>query len=209
MSAGLFSAASDRNKQPILDQLGMLLPPTARVLEIGSGWAQHAIYFTGHLKGLCWQPSERSEAMPELRASLELNGNNSIEPPITLNVLHDPWPDRSFDTVYSANTAHIMSWPAVQAMFAGIGGCLKQGGLFCLYGPFNMGGLFTAPSNQSFDRDLKLRDPEMGLRDMEALESQALRHQMELRERIQMPANNFLLVFEKKGHATAKQENML
>lgn len=212
MEAGLFSAASDRNKQAILDQLiklfSGLLPGNLRVLEIGSGWAQHAMYFTGKMNGLSWQPSERPEALAELRACLELNGNTSIKPPIALDVLTGPWPENHFEVVYSANTAHIMSWPAVLSMFSGIGSCLIAGGLFCLYGPFNVDGLFTAPSNQSFDQHLRTGDPEMGIRDLEALESLACSHQMILRERIQMPANNFLLVFEKLNTTDVKEESM-
>jgi len=192
-----FSAASDRNKDPILEQLKRLVPAGSMVLEIGSGWGQHAVFFSQELPGLCWQPSETPEAMPQLNLRLAAESGDAIRPPLPLNVLEDKWPRRSFDIVYSANTAHIMSWDAVCAMFAGIENCLKPGGLFCLYGPFNIGGSFTSPGNHSFDQHLRQRNPEMGIRDLEALESLAASHQMKLQEHVSMPANNFLLVFEK------------
>jgi hypothetical protein len=88
-----------------------------------------------------------------------------------------------------------MSWAGVAAMFAGTGSSLLPGGLFCLYGPFNIDGKFTAPSNKAFDQNLRARNPEMGIRDLGALESLAECHQMKLQERISMPANNFLLAF--------------
>ncbi len=192
-----FSAASDRNRHPILDQLKRLLSPEAIVLEIGSGWGQHAVFFSEAMPRVKWQPSDKHDALAELSLRLAAEGNASIRPPLSLNVLEDSFPHASFDAVYSANTAHIMSWEAVVAMFAGVGKCLKQGGIFCLYGPFNIDGVFTAPSNQSFDQSLKSSNPEMGIRDIAALESLACSHQLELQERISMPANNLLLVFEK------------
>ncbi len=190
-----FSAASDRNKYPILEQLQRLLPRRAKVLEIGSGWGQHAVFFCRAMPAWTWQPSDHPDALPELQQQLIAGAMPAISHPVSLDVLADQWPVGHFDAVYSANTAHIMSWPAVCAMFAGAGDCLDSGGLFCLYGPFNVGGSFTAPSNETFDMNLRSRNPEMGIRDLEALESLATSHQMSLQQRISMPANNFLLTF--------------
>lgn len=189
--------ASDRNKHPILEQLQRLLNPEASVLEIGSGWGQHAVHFCRHLPSLKWQPSERSEEMESLHQRLALEGGPAIRDPICLDVQKDLWPREVFDAAYSANTAHIMSWESVCAMFAGVSRCLGRGGLYFLYGPFNHSGSFTSTSNEAFDKELRSRKTEMGIRDIEALESLAASHQMLLVERINMPANNFLLVFEK------------
>ena len=94
-----------------------------------------------------------------------------------------------------------MGWDAVCAMFAGLESHLLTGGVLCLYGPFNQGGRFTSASNEEFDRQLKARSSEMGLRDVEALESLAERHQMSLVKQYSMPANNQLLVFRRKEEA--------
>ena len=72
---------------------------------------------------------------------------------------------------------------------------LAEGGVFCLYGPFNVGGHFTSPSNEVFDRHLRERDRTMGVRDLEALTALAVEFRMRLSERQQLPANNQLLVF--------------
>ena len=197
MSTLPFSAASERNKDPILEQLKRLVPSDSVVLEIGSGWGQHAVFFSHELPGISWQPSEMSEAIPELNLRLEAEASDAIRSPLQLNVLEDSWPERSFDIVYSANTAHIMSWDAVCAMFAGIEVCLKAGGLFCLYGPFNIDGSFTSPGNRSFDQGLRGRNAGMGIRHLEALESLSASHQMKLQEYVSLPANNLLLVFKK------------
>jgi hypothetical protein len=71
--------------------------------------------------------------------------------------------------------------------------------LYFLYGPFNQHGRYTADSNREFDRHLRSRDPQMGLRDIEALESLANNSKMVLQKQVPMPANNQILVFRKEG----------
>ena len=91
-----------------------------------------------------------------------------------------------------------MSWQAVEAMFAGVAAHLEKDARFCLYGPFNIDGKYTAESNARFDMQLRLNDPEMGVRDKEAIETLANKHEMYLDRKIAMPANNFILVFVRK-----------
>ncbi|MEE8495279.1 MAG: DUF938 domain-containing protein [Xanthomonadales bacterium] len=198
MSSLPCSESCERNKAPILEVLQQLLPASGKILEIGSGTGQHIVYFAPHFPSLQWQPSDRDEYLQGLTARLGQEGSPNILPPIKLDVL-EQWPEGFFDAAYSANTAHIMGWVAVCATFAGLGACLAPGGLYCLYGPFNQDGRFTADSNREFDSHLRSRDPQMGLRDLAALESLANRSQMVLHKQFPMPANNQLLVFQKKG----------
>ena len=193
-----YSSAAERNRQPILEQLQTLLPEKGRVLEIGSGTGQHAVFFSQHLVNLQWQPSDRGANLDALRARFSEDANPRILPPLKLDVLSDSWPDQSYAAVYSANTAHIMSWRAVVAMFTGVATHLDKSGSFSLYGPFNINGCFTSESNARFDMQLRNGDPEMGVRDMAALESLAAAHHMYLDKSIAMPANNFILVFIRK-----------
>jgi len=194
-SEGLpFSEAAERNKGPILEQLSRLLPERGRVLEIGSGSGQHVVHFAPRRPWLSWQPSERREHLGALNARIRSEGPANVLPAIELDVAR-AWPDRSFAGVYSSNTAHIMAWELVRSMFAGVGPRLERSAVFCLYGPFKVGGRHTSPSNQEFDRQLRERDAVMGLRDVEALAALAADHGMRLAERQQLPANNQLLVF--------------
>ncbi len=192
-----FSSAAERNRQPILDQLRVVLPQHGRVLEIGSGTGQHATFLTRNLPGLTWQPSDREENLAGLETCFSAEANERILPLLKLDVIHDPWPACSYDAAYSANTAHIMSWDAVIAMFTGVGALLVTGGKFCLYGPFNIDKLFTSQSNARFDAHLRAQDSQMGIRDMGAIEALANLHHMQLEQKIVMPANNFILVFAK------------
>jgi hypothetical protein len=157
------------------------------VLEIGSGTGQHAAYFSQALPHLTWQASDVAAHLEGIRMW-------GVEP-VELDV-ERPWPTLHADAVFSANTAHIMSWPQVQRMFAGVGG-MGAVRVFCLYGPFNYGGRHTSESNARFDAMLRSHDAAGGLRNFEDVV--ALAHACGLRvvEDNAMPANNRLLVFEK------------
>ena len=192
-----FSEACERNKKPILKALGAVMPERGCVLEIGSGTGQHVVYFAAALPNLTWQPSDRSEYLEGLAHRIRAEGGPNILDPIELDVLTS-WPGQAFDAVFSSNTAHIMSWQAVQAMFAGVGELLSPGAAFSLYGPFNENGRYTAESNRSFDQGLRARDPLMGLRDVSDLETLANGHQLFLENMHRMPANNRMLVFRKR-----------
>lgn len=191
-----YSGAAERNRQPILDQLQALLPAQGTVLEIGSGTGQHAVFFSQNLPHLLWQPSDREENMSGLEICFSEHGNERILPLLKLNVVDDPWPGCSYEAVYSANTAHIMPWEVVVAMFAGVAAHLLPGARFFLYGPFNIDNQFTSEGNQQFDARLRAEDPSRGIRDMAAIEDLAGLHQMQLEQQITMPANNFMLVFK-------------
>jgi SAM-dependent methyltransferase len=191
-----FAEACERNKGPILEQLVQLLPECGRVLEIGSGTGQHVVHFAPHFARLSWQPTERREHLPGLNARIRREGNASVLPAIELDV-EGIWPDHAFAAAFSANTAHIMPWRGVCAMFAALGPRLRAGAPFCLYGPFNVDGAYTSPGNRDFDQQLREQDPDMGLRDAEAVEGLAAQHRLRSERRIGLPANNMLLVFRR------------
>jgi len=191
-----WSAASERNREPILEALRAVLPARGRVLEVGSGTGQHVVWFAAALPQIQWQPSDQAGQLADLGRRIALEGSPNILPPCELDVA-GAWPHGPFDAVYSANTAHIMSWPEVEAMYAGVGRVLVPGGVFCLYGPFHEHGAATAPGNAAFDRDLRRRNPAMGVRDSDDLEALAGRQGLQLTRRFALPANNQLLVFER------------
>lgn len=192
-----FSSAAERNRIPIFEQLKQLLPKKGTVLEIGSGTGQHAVFFIDKLPGVIWQPSDRQENIAGLETVFLRADNRRILPPLPLDVLLGEWPGKKFEAAYSANTAHIMSWEAVIAMFGGVSECIDNSALFCLYGPFNVDGQFTSESNRQFDLQLRAGDPQMGIRDMGDIVQLANQNRMVLEQKIAMPANNYLLVFKK------------
>jgi cyclopropane fatty-acyl-phospholipid synthase-like methyltransferase len=198
-----FSEACEQNKIPILAVLREAFRDTERVLEIGSGTGQHAVYFASHLPHLQWQPSDRKENHASISAWAAESRLANLLTPLDLDVTSDHWPRQTFDGVFSANTTHIMSWPAVRCMFAGIGRLLEYDGILCLYGPFNYHDTYTSPSNERFDGWLRSRDPDSGIRNFEDLDALARSNDMQLQADHEMPVNNRLLVWAKHRHTTA------
>jgi hypothetical protein len=166
-------------------------PGTA--LEIGAGTGQHAVHFASHLPHLQWQPTDCEANLAGIGLWVSEAALPNLRAPLQLDVRNSEWPVQTVDYVFSANTAHIMSWPEVELMFAGIARVLRTRGMFALYGPFNRDGRFTSESNQAFDASLRARDPNMGLRDDQALKALGLQHGLAFTAEHAMPANNRLL----------------
>jgi SAM-dependent methyltransferase len=195
-----FSDACERNKGPILGVLQDWLGGLAGVVvEIGSGTGQHAVHFAKHLPELSWQPTDQGQELAALGARIAVEGSCNLLPPVELDVTQHRWPfgPDSVDAVFTANTLHIVAWPAVRAIFRGVGEILRDQGLFIVYGPFRYAGQYTSHSNKAFDEMLRARDPASGIRDFEVLEALAAEHGLSLVADEAMPANNQTLVWRK------------
>ncbi|MDA9982047.1 class I SAM-dependent methyltransferase [Gammaproteobacteria bacterium] len=190
------SEASENNKGPILVILKEVFAKTRRVLEIGSGTGQHAVYFAEHLPHLTWQPSDRPGAVQWVEQRLEIEGPDNVASPLILDVNDHPWSVEA-DGVFSANTFHIMSWREVEQFFTGVGELLSRSGTLCVYGPFRYDGGYTSESNARFDRSLRAQAPHMGIRDFEAVDRLAEAQGLKLLADYSMPANNQSLVWRK------------
>jgi len=192
-----YAESSEQNQDPILEVLREVLATATRVLEIGSGTGQHAVHFGRHLPHLVWVPTELAENLPGIRLWLAEAALPNVEPPRVLDVKQPVWAVGNVDAVFSANTAHIMGWDLVTAMFAGVGRLLPEGGVFALYGPFHYGGEPTSPSNARFDAMLRARDPAMGVRNFEDVDALAQRAGLRLWRDCAMPVNNRTLVWRR------------
>lgn len=195
-----FSQACENNRGPIFTVLETYFADCSRVLEIGSGTGQHAVYFAERLPHVIWQTSDLAVNHPGINAWLADYAGNNLHAPVELDVSLTEWDiccNYEADAVFSANTAHIMSWPVAQQMIAGVGALLPADGVFALYGPFNYNGQFTSPSNAQFDLWLKQQQPHQGIRYFEEVVACAEAAGMTLQQDNDMPANNRLLVFKK------------
>ena len=193
-----FSAACERNKDPILEVLRIRFADRTQVLEIGSGTGQHAVYFAGALAHLTWHPTEQLAYLADLAERVKLEGPHNLKVPTLLDVRQAVWPLRSVDAIFTANTLHIMSWPELVALYRGLGAVLAPGGVFCAYGPFRYEGRYTSDSNREFDRMLQERDPNSGLRDIREVTILAEEYGLRLDADHDLPANNRLLIFTKE-----------
>jgi SAM-dependent methyltransferase len=194
-----FTRAAERNGGPIRAILERVLPPAGLVLEVGSGTGQHVAYFARAMPRLAWQPSDPDA---DLRRSIEewiaLERLDNVHAPADLDVRRVPWPVTRADAVLCINMIHVAPWAATEALLTGANRVLPDEGVLFLYGPYRRYGAHTAPSNAAFDAQLRAHDPAWGLRDLEAVVEVARGARLELNEVVDMPANNFSVVFRKR-----------
>ncbi|KAG0046804.1 hypothetical protein BGZ83_008019 [Gryganskiella cystojenkinii] len=219
----VFFAAADRNKDVILNQLKPYLAQSRLVLEVGSGSGQHIQHFSSHYPNVVFQPTEYDTALlPSIEAYSQdlIHRGHHIKTPLELDAtnsshwktVHQAGLDEEFtategesgcyDLVLTTNVFHISPWIVGESIVRGAGKVLKTGGHLITYGPFKRNGEFNTESNREFDQTLRSRDPSWGVRDMEAIKAVAADKEVGLRleKIIDMPSNNYLLVFQKYQH---------
>jgi cyclopropane fatty-acyl-phospholipid synthase-like methyltransferase len=190
--------ATGRNRDPILEVLREHFRDRTRVLEVGSGTGQHAVHFAAHLPHVTWQTSDLPANHAGIRAWIDAAGLANVLPPLALDAGRaDSWPDARFDAVFTANTFHIMGWPEVEAFFAQLPRVLADSATLVAYGPFNVDGKYTSPSNETFDANLRAQDPRRGLRDIADVRRLAAQAGLDFVADIGMPANNRCLVWRR------------
>ena len=212
----LSSPAAERNRQPILAVLRRVLPPAGRALEIASGSGQHVSWFARHLPRWTWQPTEHAAAsLPSIAAWSVLDADDvagspeasvgplaNILPALQLDVCAATWPvSGEFDAITCANMLHASPPATLPGLMAGAGRHLAARGLLITYGPCVLDGEPLTPGNVEFDAWLKTRDPSWGIRRLADVVAHARDAGLRLRERVAMPANNLMLVFDREGSA--------
>jgi SAM-dependent methyltransferase len=205
-----FAPACERNRGPILEVLRRHFDGRRRVLEIGSGTGQHAVHFAAAMPWLSWQCSDLGERLPGIRAWLDEAGLPNAPPPLALDLADAGWPRAldaggpgaggaaRFDAAFSANVLHIVAWPLVESLFAGLDAALADDATLAVYGPFNYRGEYSSASNREFDAWLRARDPASGIRDFEAVDALARAIGFRLVDDVAMPANNRTLVWRRQ-----------
>lgn len=200
MQEPAFSAAADRNKQPILEALQTVLPDSGSALEIASGTGQHITWFAQHLPHWQWQPTDTFEdALQSIALRTAQAGLRNVQAPLKLDVLQRPWLTVStlFDVVYCANMIHISPWATCAALMQLSAQHLAPGGMLITYGPYLEDEVITAPGNLNFDQSLRAENPDWGIRRREDVEAEGRRAGLQLARRIPMPANNLLLIWQR------------
>lgn len=198
------SLAAERNRQPILQVLRQVLPARGMALEIASGTGQHAAFFAAGLPGWVWQPTDATaDAFGSIACWCGQAGVANVRDPLLLDVLLPRWPSggaeftQTFYAIYCANMLHIAPWSTCAALMRGAARYLAPEGLLITYGPYLEQGVTTSPGNLQFDRSLRQRNPEWGVRALDDVAHQATLAGLRLASRFEMPANNLLLIFIK------------
>ena len=187
-----------RNRNPILEVLKKEIEGSKKLLEIGSGTGQHAVYFSKKLPQILWQTSDRSINHESINYWIKRYSLKNLLLPLDIEIgVNEKNINDVFDCVFSSNTSHIMSLENVKRLFALVGKVLNKNGKFFLYGPFKINLEFTTRSNEDFHQKLKAENKLMGLRDIEELDSYAIENNMQNHAFYEMPANNYLSIWKK------------
>jgi len=194
------SPSTARNRDPILEVLRPRLPAQGLVLEIAAGAGEHAVYNAAALPGLQWQPTDPDpEALASIAAWRAHAGLPNLLPPLRLDAAaSDTWPVAQAAAIVNINMVHISPWAATQGLMAGAARLLPARANLFLYGPYIERDVETSPSNLAFDQSLKSRSPAWGIRHLDDVAALAAKHGLALAERIAMPANNLVLIFQKR-----------
>jgi hypothetical protein len=205
-----YAPATQRNRQPILDVLQQVLPPTGTVLEISSGTGEHAVFFAPQLKPRFWIPSDPNPvAQASINAWQVHHPADNLVAAIALDVCEPIWPIEQsgavptidlqrhpIQAIVNINMIHIAPWSACLGLMAGAKRILPIGGILYLYGPFKQGGQHTSPSNAAFDDSLQRQNPDYGVRNLDEVIDVAKAHNLALLQTITMPANNLSVIFK-------------
>jgi len=193
-----YAPATLRNRDFILDVLRDVLPKTGLILEIASGSGEHVVHFARNLPSLVFQPSDPDQdALLSVAGWANATGVTNVRAPIALDASNPVWPIASADGILCINMIHISPWDATLGLIKGAAAILPQGSPLYLYGPYIRAGFATAPSNQAFDQNLRDRNPNWGLRDLEAVAALAQSVGFSGPVITEMPANNLSVVFRR------------
>jgi SAM-dependent methyltransferase len=202
VDARQYAPSAARNRGPIWSVLRKHLPQRGLVLEVASGSGEHIVHFA-QLAGpeLVFQPSDPdAQARASINAWIAESRLPNVRPALALDAAADTWPVRSADVVVCINMIHISPWASAVGLVAGAARVLPPGGLLYLYGPYRREGRHTAPSNEAFDRDfLRARNPEWGVRDLEAVAALAAEAGFAPPLIEEMPANNLSVMFQRQS----------
>ena len=205
MDQRLFFPATERNRRPIGDLLSQLLPAAGAVLELASGSGEHAVFFQHRFTNLLWQASDPD---PDHRASIDAwirhQGLSNVMPAaLNLDVEERPWPlpqtiGASLSAVVCINLLHISPANCTNAVLEESAVLLPSGAPLIIYGPFMRNGAHTSASNAAFDRSLRERNNQWGLREVSLVTSLAASAGFKIDDVVPMPANNLTLVLRRR-----------
>ncbi len=194
--------AGRRNRDPILETFRQYFPKTsACALEFASGGGMHINHFAPHFRHIQFQPSDMNEDVFENIKKLKAEQDNrNVADPVKLDLTKpETWPnprDQRYDVIFCINIFQVAPISIADGMMQCAAAVLKDTGFLSIYGPFKVEGRYTTASNESFDKEVRSAGvAEWGLKDVADLRAAAEKHGLRLQQQVEMPANNFILMF--------------
>ena len=196
----LKSPACTKNQAFILEVLKEHIAPKAKILEVASGSGEHAAYFTTHMHGWCWQPSDiNGDAIQSIQSYRDESNQNNFLEPLKLSTRDKEWSIGQFDAAFCCNMIHISPWESSVGLFNHMARHLLPGGAFIIYGPFFQNNIETAPSNLKFDNQLRTMNSAFGIRNLADITNLAHHYGFSQIAIHKMPANNLTVIFRKNN----------
>ena len=198
--------AGHRNREPLLGVLKEKLPTEpGRVLEFASGSGMHINFFAPHFEHLHFHPTDRDvEVFDNIKKLKTDHSNDNIADPVHLDLTNpETWfnidQQAKFSAIFCINIFQVAPISIADGMMECASHLLLPDGILLIYGPFQVEGQFTTETNKTFHDTLSAAGvAEWGLKDVADLQKAAAKFGMELKEKIDMPANNFSLIFGRK-----------
>ena len=198
LSAKQHAPHADRSKGPIVEILRRVLPDTGIALEVGSGTGQHIVHFASTFPALEWQPSDYDQVACASIDSYRREARvKNLREPLLLEVRQKIWGHGHLDAVLAINLVHVTSWSVCEGLFDGARRHLRPGGVLFLQGPFKQGGGFDSPESARLDAMLRDKNPDWGLRDLEAVAALGTVRGLLVEQVIDMPGGELATLFRK------------
>ena len=164
--------AGERNRDPILQVFKTFFPKAGDALELASGSGAHINYFAQHFPGITFQPSDCDVTVFEIiRANRARAGNTNVAEPLRIDLTEaDTWPkgERLYDVIFAINVFHLAAVSAADGFAEAFDKSLREAGV-----------------------------AGWGLKDVRDIEKAANNRGIVPKQRLDLPANNFMLVFQK------------
>ena len=193
-----FSPSAGRNKAVIAEQLKGFLPRNSQVLEIASGTGEHGHAVCAVREDIMWQYSDPDTESRLSQDDWRLDYPKRLKPSLPLDMLTTEWWGGlpHYSTIYAANMIHIAPIEACEGLAQGAAHLLPPKGQVILYGPF-LDGENSALSNLEFDKSLKNRKPQWGVRNQALVKHIFAKAGFNSSQMIAMPKNNHIFVFSR------------
>ena len=173
------------------------------MLEIASGFGEAVSYLASCYPDVVFLPTDAQKPCLERLHELAQTHKNMLQP-LKLNIFSETqWEkvhkEEAFDGILVFNLIHLIPWPGTYLLLEHASRLLKdETGFLAIHGPFKREGMFMSAADRLFDEDIRSRDPEWGLRDLEEVIRIAGEYQFRKEEVREMPAGNWMLILRRQ-----------
>ena len=172
------------------------------VLEVASGFGEAISYFANCHPDVTFVPTDAQQ--PCLERLRELSTHENLMTPMELNIFRpSQWEkiekNGPYDGIFCFNLIHLIPWEGTFTLLKHASQLLEEErGFFALHGPFLREGTFMSASDREFDEDIKSRNEEWGLRDLETVVRIAGEFNFRKEEIREMRAGNWMVVLRRQ-----------